>query len=140
MKNTKNLSGATLWVDTDIGLYKLADCEALIEVSDKLQTLKLLDSETEYAVKSYSAALVICGNVKSKFQGNIDINLLKSVRKFSLKFDPLEAKFQQCKITLNEFDNIIPVEIDLNGEWRFDITAHLETIKSLFPNLIFSGE
>lgn len=138
-KNTKNLTGAAIWVDTETGLYKLADCEALIEVSEKIQTLKLLGSETEYAVKSYSAVLVICGNVKSGICGNIDVNLLKSVRKFSLKFEPLETRFKQCSILVNEFDNIIPVEIAFNGEWRFDITANLEIVKGLFPDLIFSG-
>ncbi len=137
MKSTKKLTGAALWVDTDIGQYKLSDCEALIEVSEKLQTLKLSGSETEYAVKSYSAALVICDNVKSENCGGIGINLLKSVRSFSLKFEPLEVKLKQCEISVNGFEDITPVEIDLNGEWRFDITSHLETVRELFPDLIF---
>lgn len=134
MKNVKNLSDASLWIDTDNGFYKLTDCEALIEVSEELQTLKLPGSETEYAVKSYSAALAICTGVKP----GIDVELLRTVRKFCLKFEPLEVKSKQCKIFINEFDNIIPIEIDLNGEWRFDITEQLKNIKWLFPDLAFS--
>ncbi len=137
MRRTKNLTGAALWVDTDNGLYKLTDCEAFIKVSENVQTLKLPDSNVEYTVKSYSAALVICDNVKSENCGKIDLNLLRSVRHFNLRFDPVDTRLNECEISVNEFKNIVPVEIDLNGEWRFDITSHLDTVKGLFPDLIF---
>ncbi len=137
MKNVKKLTGAELWIDTDNGLYKIADCEALIKVSENVQTLKLPDTDVEYTVKSYSAALVICGNIKSDNCGNIDLNLLRSVRHFNLRFDAVETKIDECEMFVNEFKNIIPVEIDLNGEWRFDITSHLNSVKGLFPDLIF---
>lgn len=137
METSKVLNKAALWALVGNEVLKLASCRAEIEVSEDVKSMKLCGSDTEYKVKSYRLALILCEDMKFSLSRSIDTDFLKDVSKFKLRFEPVETKRDGYILTLNEFDNIKPVEIDLNGRWIFDITDKLDIIKSLFPQLIF---
>lgn len=75
---------------------------------------------------------MICGDVKG-----VSAEFLKTVKRFDLKFAPLDVSRNGCKIEIAELDGIRPTEIDLNGEWVFDVTDKVDMLKSLFPDIVF---
>lgn len=128
----KRLQSGELYAIVDGGRYKLANCKPTIEVYESEQKLKLKGKTTEYTVKSYRAALVICEELT--LTRNVDIAHLEQISDFDIKLD-LPRK--DGTVLERVFQSIVPETINLNGSWVFDMTGYIEEIKVLFPDLIF---
>lgn len=129
--NRITLKNPSIWITTAEGSYKLSDCTAKLKSVEDIQTLTLVGSDTEYKVKSYRTLLVICDNV-----ANASVSRLKKVKSFDLRFEPIKVSNEHCTMQVSEFNDIKPVELDLKGEWIFDVTNNISEIKEAFPGLV----
>lgn len=128
----KRLRSGELYAVEDGRRYKLADCEATIEVYESEHRMTLKGRTTEYMVKSCRAVLVICDGLTCTRR--VDVAQLEQVSEFDIKlFFPREDGAILEKV----FFDIAPKTIDLNGKWAFDVTGHMDEIRELFPDLIF---
>ena len=129
--NRITLENPSIWITTAEGSYKLSDCTSKLKTVEDVQTLTLVGSDTEYKVKSYRTLLVICDNV-----ANASVSRLKKVKSFDLRFEPIKVSNEHCTMKVSEFNDIKPVELDLKGEWIFDVTNNISEIKEAFPGLV----
>ena len=96
--------------------------------------LTLKNKATEYTVKSIRAARVLCEPDVHYLIYEINIERLKEVEAFGIKFD---LPGEDGVVKKKALRSITPKTINLNGSWVFDITDHMKEIEPLFPGLIF---
>ncbi len=101
-----------------IGVQRLllARCEPKLEIYEHSQSIPILGRKS-YDVKRLRAVLVLCG--EPEFTRAVDEEYLAKITRFELVADiqRSDGVFESMK-----FDNILPVEIWLDGDWTFEIT------------------
>lgn len=129
----KKLQSGTLYVTVGSERYVLAECRPTIKVYEHTDILRLGGSGHEYEVKSCHASLVVCDHMNCREK--VDTRYLKSVSSFDIGLGLHHADGTRYERLL---ESILPVTINLNGTWTFDITGHLDGIRDMFPGLIFT--
>ena len=104
---------------------KLASCVPIIEIYEHSQTVNLLGTQN-YKVKSHHSSIVICAD--REMPRDIDIGFLKTVTRFEFvgDFQRQDGVFERIR-----FDNLTPIELDLDGDWTFDAVGQNDITQKL---------
>jgi hypothetical protein len=113
--NTLYLENGELHVTIGNRRVLLAICKAKIELYEDVHYIKSL-GKNRYKADAHSIQVVCSG---AEFTREVDIDLLKDITEFSLLAD---IQRKDGIFEFLEFDNIYPVEINIDGEWRFEIS------------------
>ncbi len=98
-------------------------CEPKLEFYEYSQKINVLGSRS-YEVKTRKVVLVIC--LLPETTREINAEYLQSVSRFEVKTDIQRADGIFERLYL---DNLMPNEIDLQGDWIFEVLGSIEPIK-----------
>lgn len=103
----------------------LANCEPKIEIFEHSTKVPILGKQGG-SVKKHHITVVICGNLD--FTREIDEEFLQSVTSFELTADIQreDGIFENIA-----FDKLDVSEIDLDGDWTFEIKGQADLIRKL---------
>ena len=113
--NRLGLEEAELYVTIDNNRVMLASCEAKLELREESENIKVLNSRN-CKVKKRKFTILLCDDME--YTRDITINTLRKIRDYGLKFDLQKENgiFESFYI-----DRLVPKEIDIDGEWVFDV-------------------
>lgn len=96
----------------------LAKCSPKIEVYEYSSAIKAIGM-LDYAVKRMHVTLIICPDIE--LTREINDEFFKNVERFELSADiqRFDGVFENIA-----FNNLLPREIDLDGEWIFETELH----------------
>jgi hypothetical protein len=122
---TLNGENGELFAVTDGRRFMIARCRPKIELYEYAQEIKILGARPG-AVKTHHSAIVLCPEPETV--GSIDADYLSAVSRFELVCDVRrgDGKFERTT-----FDNLIPDEIDLDGDWVFEAAGSPGFVKRL---------
>lgn len=103
----------------------LARCEPMIEIFEQSSNIPAIGAGG-YKVKKYHMAIILCDDLDTT--RNVDEDFLRAVTGFELYAD---IQRQDGVFENIVFDNLTPTEIDLDGEWKFEINGQPELVKKL---------
>ncbi len=105
--------------------FLLARCEPKLEIYEHSTSIPIL-GKTSYGVKKFNAVLVLCE--EPELTRAVDEEYLKKISRFELTADiqRTDGIFENVS-----FDNILPVEIYLDGDWTFEINGSSEIVKRM---------
>ena len=89
---------------------RLSDCETRIEIYEETKRLSALGGGV---LKKYSVAVALCGDVDAEEDDIKDVSSFDVVTDLKRVDGIYERMF---------LDNLTPVEIDLFGDWTFEIS------------------
>lgn len=101
----------------------LANCTPNLEIYEHT---KPLDTVSDVGLKSYHAALALCG--KPEFTRSLNDDFLRQIQSFDLSTD-IQRKNGTFEVF--RFMNIKPQEMPLDGEWVFELNETQETLRKL---------
>lgn len=99
----------------------LATCKPKAELYECLTDVPVLGAQS-YKIKSRAAGIVLCPSPHT----NVTAQLLSRVSRFELSGDVvrLDGVLENVR-----FDSLIPQEIDLDGDWKFEIPDYSLLVK-----------
>ena len=105
--------------------FLLADCSPEIQIWVESEYVPIL-GELSYQLKETRLVLALCGDME--FTQKVDRTFIRAISKFELA-----AGFLHKDGTTERFyfDNLVPKEIGLNGDWIFDVIADQDMIRRL---------
>ena len=103
----------------------LAQCAPRIELIEQSERVPVPNA-SDYPVKRTYIVLALCEDMK--LTRDVDTDFLRTVTGFDLSTD---IQRQDGVFESIMFANIIPQEIDLDGEWVFDVSGQRELVKKL---------
>ncbi len=112
---TLECEGGKLYVTARGSRILLAQCKPKIEIVEDLQNIPIL-GKTGYSVRKRHFSIVLCKEPCTT--RNIDADFLRSVTGFDLSVDIQRRDGVYENVIIN---NIIPTDIDLDGDWTFDV-------------------
>ena len=95
----------------------LAECSPRIEIIEESHLVKTLGGS--YPVKKIFASVVFCGDME--FTRDVDLAYFKPVSDYALTMD---APRRDGIVEAMQFIALTPVEINLDGEWIFELGVH----------------
>ncbi len=104
--------------------FLLADCSTRLEITSQEDHLPVAGNKA--LVSKHYLTIAICEDMELKEE--VDTAFLKSVSRFEI------VMFLQRRDGVQErfvFDNIAPIEINLDGEWEFQIEEPYTLIRRL---------
>lgn len=101
----------------------LANCTPIIEIYEHTAYMKALGG---CGTKHYHAALVLCG--EPEFTRTTDEDFIKRIDRFDLSVD---IQRKDGVFELIRFTDIQPHDINLDGEWIFELNENQATIRKL---------
>ena len=103
----------------------LARCEPKLEIYEHSQSIPILGKRS-YDVKRLHAVLVLCG--EPELTRAVDEEYLERITRFEFVADiqRSDGVFESMK-----FDNILPVEIWLDGDWTFEVACSSKLARRL---------
>ena len=105
--------------------YLLAECEPEIEIYEESTSVPVLGSRS-YGVKRLHMALAICGERSYTLECGPDV--FQPGKRFSLSADVLR---QDGIYEVFHFEDMIPEDIALDGNWVFSLNEPPEVIRRL---------
>jgi len=95
----------------------LAKCNLRVEVYEHSQKVNILGAQG-YRVKKHNSALVICAVTETT--RDVDVDYLQKISHFEVlgDFQREDGIFERVV-----FDSLSPVDIDLHGNWVFDVSG-----------------
>lgn len=101
----------------------LAGCDVKLEIVENSQDIPMLGG---YRVKKYQVTVVLCNNME--FTRPVDVDFLKTITAYDLSADIQRADgvFENFV-----FGNLIPTELEIGGEWSFELPFQPELAKRL---------
>lgn len=104
--------------------FLLAGCTPVIEIYSHETAIPRLGASA--GVRSYRAVLAICGDMD--YTRRVDAEYIEGIDRFELTADiqRRDGVFERMS-----FNSIEPNEIDLFGDWIFDVQCERETISRL---------
>ena len=123
----KSLAGERggVFVITDSRRILLAKCLPRIDVFEHSQRVNLLGAKS-YSLKTHHSAVLHCAAPETTRE--IDAGFLQSVSRFEFVGDFQRQGGIFERLTL---DNLSPNELDLSGDWEFDILGPYALIQKL---------
>lgn len=102
----------------------LAYCEPRVEIYEHRQDIPVMNKRS-YGVKKMHAAIVLCPTPETTRA--VDAEYLSRVSRFELSADiqRQDGIFETLRLDLE------PTEIDLDGDWEFELIGSPELIKKL---------
>ncbi len=101
----------------------LAGCDVRLEVMENSQDIPMLGG---YKVKKYQVTVVLCSDME--FTRPIDVDFLKTVTAYDLSTDVQRSDGIFENLVL---ENLIPTELEIGGEWSFELPFQPELAKRL---------
>lgn len=113
--NRLGLEKAELYVTIDNNRVMLARCETKLELREESENIKVLNSRS-CKVKKRKFAIILCDDME--YTRDITIDTLRKIKAYGLKFDlqKEDGVFENFYV-----DRLVPKEIDIDGEWVFDV-------------------
>ena len=102
---------------------RLAGCDVKLEVMENSQDIPLLGG---YKVKKYQVTVILCSNME--FTCPVDVDFLKTVTAYDLSTDVQRSDGIFENFALG---NLIPTELEIGGEWSFELPFQPELAKRL---------
>ena len=102
-----------------------ANCEPKVEIYEDIHNIKTIGING-YKVKTRKFTIVLCNEIE--FSRNVDVELLNRITEFNLLADIQRKDGVFERLT---FDNLIPDELDLNGEWSFEVSQYSDITRKL---------
>ena len=102
---------------------RLAQCDVKLEILEEVQDIPMLGG---YKVKKYHMAVILCNHVR--LTRPVDTAFFKTVAAYDMTVDVQRLDGVWESIPL---DNLYPKDIELDGEWKFEIEGRPELIKRL---------
>lgn len=101
----------------------LARCGVRLEIMEDSQDIPMLGG---YKVKRRHVMIVLCSDME--FTRKADVDFLKTVTAYDLSVDiqRQDGVYEPIPIT-----NIRPEEIDLDGEWKFEVEGRPDLFRKL---------
>lgn len=103
----------------------LANCETKVEIYEDIHNIKSIGVKG-YNAKTRHITLVLCNDMV--FTREVNIDLLNKITEFNLLADIQRQDGIFERLT---FDNLIPDELDLDGEWSFEVSPYSDITKKL---------
>lgn len=102
----------------------LAYCEPRVEIYEHRQDIPVMNNRN-YGVKKIHAAIVLCPTPETT--RTVDAEYLSRISRFELSADTqrLDGIFEALRLDLS------PLEIDLDGDWEFELIGSPELIRKL---------
>jgi len=129
----RELKGGKLYASVAGERHLLAQCDLVIEAHETTQKLHMRGSGAEFAVKTCGMFIAVCGDMV--LSRPVDVPYLESVTSFDIEFPHMQ---ENGTIRETRLHGIIPIEINLNGNWLFNVSMFSKELKRLFPDLVFS--
>ena len=104
--------------------FLLADCKTRLEISSQEERLPLLGNKA--MVSKHYLTIAICDDMDLK--ESVDTAFLKTITRFEIEVFFQRKDGRQERFV---FSNINPTEIDLDGEWTFEISEDYALIRRL---------
>ena len=103
----------------------LANCEAKMELYEESENIKVLNSQN-CKVRKRKFTIILCDDME--YTRDITIDILRKIKDYSLKFDLQrdDGIFESFYI-----DRLVPKEIDIDGEWVFDVEDIPNEVKKM---------
>ena len=101
----------------------LAGCDVRLEVMENSRNIPMLGG---YKVKKYQVTVVLCSNME--FTRPVDVDFLKTVTAYDLSTDVQRSDGIFETFALG---NLIPTELEIGGEWNFELPFQPELAKRL---------
>ena len=123
--NRLGLEKAELYVTIDNNRVMLANCEAKMELYEESENIKVLNSQN-CKVRKRKFTIILCDDME--YTRDITIDILRKIKDYSLKFDLQrdDGIFESFYI-----DRLVPKEIDIDGEWVFDVEDIPNEVKKM---------
>lgn len=102
---------------------RLAGCDVRLEIMENSQDIPTLGG---YRVKKYQVTVVLCSDME--FTRPIDVDFLKTVTAYDLSTDVQRSDGIFENLVL---ENLIPTELEIGGEWSFELPFQPELTKRL---------
>lgn len=124
--NRLGFEEAELYVTIDNNRVILARCEAKLELCEESENIKVLNSRS-CKVKKRKFAIILCDDME--YTRDITIDTLRKIKDYGLKFDLQKENgiFESFYI-----DRLVPKEIDIDGEWVFDVDDIPNEVKEIW--------
>jgi hypothetical protein len=120
----KTLTGENgqLYTVQDGNRVLLANCIPRLEIYEEITPIPVKGRRG--VVKKRHISLVLCG--EAEMTREVDTGFFRTVKRFDLSadFQRMDGVFETLF-----FDALIPVEIDLDGDWRFEALDNPELLK-----------
>lgn len=129
----RKLDGGSLYASVAGGRHLLAQCNLVIEAHETTQKLHMRGSGAGFTVKTCGMFIAICGDMV--LSRTVDVPYLESVTSFDIEFPCVQ---ENGTIHNMKLYGIVPIEINLNGNWLFNVSMFSKELKQLFPDLVFS--
>lgn len=102
----------------------LAYCEPRVEIYEHQQDIPVMNKRS-YSVKKIHAAIVLCPTPETT--RTVDAEYLSRISHFELSADTQrqDGIFEALRLDLS------PLEIDLDGDWEFELVGSPELIRKL---------
>ena len=123
--NKLGLEEAELYATIDNNRIMLARCNAKMELYEESENIKVLGSQN-CKVRKRRFTIVLCDDME--YTRDITINILRKLREYGLKFElQREDGIFECFY----INNLVPKDIEIGGEWVFDIECLPDEVKKL---------
>lgn len=122
---TVELKNCELYGTVGESRYLLAKCKAEIEIYEESRNIPTL-GKRGCNIRKRHFSIILCEDPGAGL--NVDIEFLKNVGCFDLVGNVLRKDGIYERMI---FNNIDPVDIDLDGDWRFDVPENTGITKKL---------
>jgi hypothetical protein len=122
---TIQLEDGKLYATIDGSRILLAECKPKIEVYEDRHKIRTIGS-VGYSVKKLHITLVLCDNME--FSREVDLELLNRISAFDLS---AELQRKDGVFEVLPFYNLLPDELDLDGEWSFEVPKNSDVMNKL---------
>lgn len=122
---TIGLENGRLYCVVGAKRFCLAECEPKIEIYEHSTHVNSVGA-MRYSVKKRHITIVLCEN--PELTREVDEEFFRGVIRFELTADMqrTDGVFEVIRL-----DNLIPNEIDLDGEWQFELAGQNDIVKHL---------
>ena len=98
----------------------LAICRPCIRIYEHTQNMKTIDSQT-VRLKTTHLSVAVCAD--REMTRDIDAGFLRTVQRFEFTgdFQREDGVFERIR-----FDSVSPYELDLSGDWEFEVIGQQE--------------
>lgn len=103
----------------------LATCDIEVEIYEDIHNIKIINANG-YNVKKRHISIVLCNEMETTRP--IDLDLFDKITCFDLvaDFQRKDGVFERLV-----FDNLIPDELDLDNQWKFEVSQYSDISKKL---------
>lgn len=122
---TLHLENGELYATISNNRVLFANCKLKIEIYENVHNIRAVGING-YKVRKRNITIVLCN--KMEFSRNVDIELFNKITRFELLAD-IQRKDGIFERLI--FDDLIPNDLDLDGEWSFEVSQCSDIVNRL---------